>query len=234
MDEVLREIANAYDRAILDRGKQPELLLLVSFLLTFAFIRVSTHLIRRGVKWWPRNVEVKGRHIHHMVFGIILLLAVGYAAIGFAPPSPGREILAVLFGIGAGLTLDEFALWLNLKDVYWTEQGRSSIDAVIVAAVCGGLVILGLRIWVDLGRDVAEGVRWTLAASGVVSVVLAVINVTKGKVGMAVVSLIFPAIGAVGTLRLARPHSPWARFYPEHKLERSRRRFADRRRWAKV
>jgi len=234
MDEVLREIAHAYDRAILDRGKQPELLLLVSFLLTFGVVRVNTHLIRRGVKWWFHNVEVKGRHIHHMVFGIILLLVVGYVAIGLAPESPGREILAVLFGIGAGLTLDEFALWLNLKDVYWTQQGRSSIDAVIVAAVCGGLVILGLRIWVDLGRDVAEGVRWALAASGVVSVVLAVINIIKGKVGMAVLSLVLPAIGAIGAIRLARPHSPWGRFYRAHKLERSRRRFAERRGLARV
>jgi hypothetical protein len=67
-----------------------------------------------------------------------------------APPSPWHEIFAVLFGIGTGLTLDEFALWLNLEDVYWSEQGRQSIDAVIITASLIGISLLGLQFWLDV------------------------------------------------------------------------------------
>ena len=72
------------------------------------------------------------------MWGICTLLIVGYLEIAISPESPWHEYLAVLFGIGTGLTLDEFALWLNLKDVYWSEQGRRSIDAVIVMAAFAG------------------------------------------------------------------------------------------------
>ena len=91
-------------------------------------------MIRAQVSWWPGNVSVGGTHIHHLVWGILLLLIFGWLGIAVAPDSPWREICAVMFGIGTGLTLDEFALWLNLKDVYWEKQGRRSIDAVIIAA----------------------------------------------------------------------------------------------------
>src|SRR5215212_264778 len=115
--------ASIYHRWIVETGKQPELLLLLAFLASFGFIRTSAHLIRAQVKWWPGNVSVGGTHIHHLVWGILTILITGYVAIAVGPGSPLREILAVLFGIGAGLTLDEFALWLNLRDVYWSEQG---------------------------------------------------------------------------------------------------------------
>ena len=124
--DVLNDIGHAYQRAIVDSGKQAELLLYVAFLVTFAFIRTSAHMIRAQVSWWPGNVETKGgTHIHHMVWGIIALLVTGFCAIALAPGSPWRELLAVLFGIGTGLTLDEFALWLNLEDVYWAPKGAS-------------------------------------------------------------------------------------------------------------
>ena len=90
-------------------------------------------MIRAEVSWWPGNVETKGgTHIHHLVWGILTLMVAGYLGLAFEPSSPWEEIIAILFGIGMGLTLDEFALWLNLEDVYWTEKGRQSIDAVIV------------------------------------------------------------------------------------------------------
>jgi hypothetical protein len=105
--------------------------MLAAFLLSFLFICTSTRLIRDPrVTWWPGNVETKsGLHIHHMVLGILLLLVSGFLAFALAPASPGYEILAVLFGIGAGLTLDEFAIWVHLEDVYWTDEGRQSVDA---------------------------------------------------------------------------------------------------------
>src|SRR5690606_6128761 len=153
---------------------QPELFLLLAFLLSFGFIRTSAHMIRAQVRWWPGNVQVGGTHVHHLVWGILTMLVVGYAAIAFAPGSPLREVLAILFGVGAGLTMDEFALWLHLRDVYWSEQGRSSIDAVIVAAGCGALVLLGVRIWIDVAEDVAAGAEALIAAGGSMLVALGV------------------------------------------------------------
>jgi len=174
MATVWGELGGAYDDWIVDTGKQPELFLLLAFLLSFGFIRTSAHMIRAQVRWWPGNVQVGGTHVHHLVWGILTMLVVGYAAIAFAPGSPLREVLAILFGVGAGLTMDEFALWLHLRDVYWSEQGRSSIDAVIVAAGCGALVLLGVRIWIDVAEDVAAGVEALIAAGGSVLVALAV------------------------------------------------------------
>ena len=165
---------SAYDDWIVDTGKQPELFLLLSFLLSFGFIRTSAHMIRAQVRWWPGTVQVGGTHVHHLVWGILTMLVVGYAAIAFSPGSPLREVLAILFGVGAGLTMDEFALWLHLEDVYWSEQGRTSIDAVIIAAGCGALVLLGLRIWIDVALDLAAGVEALIAAGGTVLVALAV------------------------------------------------------------
>ena len=88
--------------AFVETGKQPELFFLVAFLLTFGFVRTSTHMIRAQVSWWPGNVEVGGTHVHHLVFGIIIILVVGYDRDRDPAPDPWREILAVLFGIGAG------------------------------------------------------------------------------------------------------------------------------------
>ena len=167
-------MGSAYDDWIVDTGKQPELFLLLAFLLSFGFIRTSAHMIRAQVRWWPGNVQVGGTHVHHLVWGILTVLVVGYVAIAFAPGPPLREVLAILFGIGAGPAMDEFALWLHLEDVYWTEQGRASIDAVIIAAACGALVLLGLRIWIDVAEDVAAGVEALIAAGGSALVVLAV------------------------------------------------------------
>ncbi len=112
-------------------------LILAAFLLSFGFIRSSAHMIRAQVSWWPGNVEAKGgTHIHHMVWGILTLMVAGYLGLSLQPDSPWRELTAIAFGIGMGLTLDEFALWLNLEDVYWQQKGRQSIDAVVVTARC--------------------------------------------------------------------------------------------------
>jgi hypothetical protein len=224
-DPVLASIGSLYDRAIVDTGRQPEFLFFVAFLVTFGFIRTSAHLIRAQVSWWPGNVEVGGTHIHHLVWGILLLLIVGYVGVTVAPASPWHEILAVLFGIGTGLTLDEFALWLNLEDVYWSQQGRRSIDAVIVAATFTGMVLVGFTAWVDVATEVEDAVFAIVGAFGVVTIVLAAVNLAKEKFGLALIGLFLPPVGLVGALRLAKPHSPWARFYSEAKRARARARF---------
>src|SRR5215211_8528606 len=114
---VVGSLGSAYQHGIVDTGREPHFLFFVAFLLSFGFIRTSAHLIRAQVSWWPGNVSVGGTHIHHLVWGILLLLICGYIGVGIHPADPWRSVVAVGFGIGTGLTLDEFALWLNLKDV---------------------------------------------------------------------------------------------------------------------
>jgi lysyl-tRNA synthetase class 2 len=196
--------------------------------VTFGFIRTSTHMIRAQVKWWPGNVSVGGTHIHHLVWGILLLLICGYIAVAIAPDSPWREVVAVFFGIGTGLTLDEFALWLNLKDVYWSEKGRRSIDAVIAAGSISGIVLVGFHAWLDVGTDVADGVVAGVGALGLIAIAVALVNAAKEKFGMALVSIIVWPLGLIGAARLARPHSLWAHFfYSDEKRERAAQRFVE-------
>jgi hypothetical protein len=218
----LASLGSAYQDAFVETGKEAELFFLLAFLLTFGFVRLSTHMIRANVSWWPGNVEVGGTHVHHLVFGILIILAVGYVGIAVAPGSPGREILAVLFGIGAALTLDEFALWLNLRDVYWSKEGRRSIDAVIVTAVLAALVIMGVRIWLDLAHGFQDTVAALVGTFGGINLILVLINFAKEKFGMGLVGLLFSPVSLIGAIRLARPHSPWARlFYRDKKLARA-------------
>ena len=114
----------------------------VAFLLTFAIIRAITYSIRAGIG--PlHNVSAGGTHIHHLVWGILLLIVVGYVwllEIGVGSTWVA-SLTAILFGVGAALTLDEFALWLNLQDVYWERQGRISVDVVLIF---GGLLSVGI------------------------------------------------------------------------------------------
>ncbi len=168
---MLASIGSLYDRAIVDTGRQAELLFFVAFLASFGFIRTSAHMIRAQVSWWPGNVQVGGTHIHHLVWGICLLLIAGYVGVAVRPPSPWHEIDAIVFGIGTGLTLDEFALWLNLRDVYWTQEGRRSIDAVIVVAILSGMVLVGISAWIDLATEVTDAVL--SAATGLAALVVA-------------------------------------------------------------
>ena len=204
-----------------------ELLFFVSFLASFGFIRTSAHLIRAQVSWWPGNVEVGGTHIHHLVWGILLLLVCGYIGGVVRPDDPWSHVAVAGFGIGAGLTMDEFALWLNLRDVYWEEEGRRSIDAVIVVAIFAGLAVTGLREWIDAAETVETAVFAIVGAIGAVGIVAALINAAKEKFGMAVVALLLPVVGLVGAFRLGRPTSLWARaFYSEAKLFKARERFS--------
>ena len=207
-------------------GRAPEFLFLVAFLLSFGFIRTSAHLIRAQVSWWPGNVQVGGTHIHHLVWGILLLLICGYAGAVIRPDEPWQEIAIIGFGIGAGLTLDEFALWLNLRDVYWEAEGRRSIDAVIVVAVVAAIGATGFREWVDAAESVETEVFAVVAAAGVVGFVAALVNAAKEKFGMAALSLALPFVGAVAAARLGKPTSLWARaFYSQAKRARARERF---------
>lgn len=126
-----------------DERRERLFLASLGFLVTFAIVRVITHLIRAGIGPF-HNASSGGLHIHHLVWGILLLLVVGY--VWLIEQGIGSNLLssisAIAYGVGAALTLDEFALWLNLRDVYWTGPGRVSIDAVVIFAAG-----LSLGIW---------------------------------------------------------------------------------------
>lgn len=212
-------------------GQRAGLVLLAAMLLSFAFIRMSTRMIRAEVSWWPGNVTPGGLHIHHLVFGIVLLLLAGFLAISLQPESPWLEVLAAMFGVGAGLTLDEFALWLYLDDVYWSEEGRRSVDAVIFAAIIGGALVLGL---VPISSE-EEGSLAALLLSLAVVVGFCLVAALKGKVWSTVGGMFIPLVGLVAAIRLAQPGSVWAKRRYEagsSKLARAERRAARHdRRW---
>jgi hypothetical protein len=219
-------VTDAYREGIVDTGRESQFLFFVAFLLTFGFIRTSAHMIRAQVSWWPGNVEVGGTHIHHLVWGILLLLIFGWIGVAVHPPDPWREIVAVLFGVGAGLTLDEFALWLNLKDVYWSKQGRRSIDAVVIVTAITGMLLVGFNAWLDAAEHVESAVFATVGGIGFLGIAMAILNAAKEKFGMALWSILIPAVGVVGAVRLAKPHSVWAKlFYKRGKKRRSTQRF---------
>lgn len=152
LERFFSDLHAAYVRDIVDRDKQAALVMFVSFLVTFAIVRYITYSIRDGrhTRLFHNVSTEGGTHLHHLVPGIILILVTGWMAIGF-PYFVHPVLLALLFGIGAALTLDEFALWLHLADVYWSRQGRQSIDAVVIAASLFGIGLLGGGIWRDIG-----------------------------------------------------------------------------------
>jgi hypothetical protein len=206
-------IADLYRRNILEPDKQALFLLLLAFVVTFLFIRLSVRMIRAGVSWWPGNVQPGGLHIHHVVFGIVFMLIGGVFA--FAPAgweSPWWEILAILFGIGAALVLDEFALVLHLDDVYWSEKGRLSVDAVAIGAALTGLLLLGaLPFGVNELSRQEESTRWSYVVMILLSGVLVIIALLKGRVVLGVLGVLLPLLALIGAVRLGKPDSLWAR-----------------------
>ena len=192
------------------RGQRAGFVLLGSFLLSFMFIRTSARLMRSPkVPWWPGSVTTEsGLHLHHLVWGIVLMLFSGFVEFATSPVSPWNEFLAAMFGVGAGFTLDEFALWVYLRDVYWAEEGRSSFDAVVVATVIGGLVVLGLSPF-DLPNNGSSISAVVFAV--VFAVLLSSLAILKGKPLIGLIGLFVPPISLVGAVRLASPSSRWAR-----------------------
>ncbi len=209
------------------QGQRDGFVLLGAFLASFIFIRTSSRLIRSPkVPWWPGSVKTSGGlHLHHLVWGIVLLLLAGFLDFAVSRSSPWTEILAALFGIGAGFTLDEFALWIHLRDIYWAEEGRSSVDAVVVATVLGGLIACGLAPF-DL-RHHAASVE-ALIGLVLLDVLLAVAAILKGRRLLALIGLFIPLVSLAGAVGLAAPRSPWARWRYKpgsRKLQKAERRW---------
>ncbi|NEW39218.1 hypothetical protein GV794_10080 [Nocardia cyriacigeorgica] len=207
------------DDDVIAQGRLPLLCFLLGFILGFLVIRVSVRLIRAKVRWWPGNVRAGDTHIHHMVFGVILVLLCGIGMIStFDDGSDATgALLAAGFGIGAALVLDEFALIYYLRDVYWEEQGRTSVDAVFVALAVTGLLLLGLHpLWMldinDFRHDPSLPARVLVVVFAVVNLILAAIVIAKGKIWTGLFGMFFLPLLVVGALRLSRPGAPWARW----------------------
>lgn len=149
-----RSLRSLYYKHFGDRRKERQLFSTGAFFVTFATVRGITHAIRaeRGPF---KNITPGGRHIHHMTFGITALLTVGYLwllEVGVDEQRGGSRITSAVFGSGAALTLDEFALWLNLEDDYWTKQGRESIDAIVLFGSLLTMSVLGKGFFAELLR----------------------------------------------------------------------------------
>lgn len=202
-------VVEFWDQHLVDHGRQGVFLVLVGFLGSFAFIRMSTRLIRKEVSWWPGNIESEsGLHVHHLVFGIVTMMVAGTLGFAAMGASPYAEICAFFFGVGAGLTIDEFALWVYLEDVYWAEEGRSSIDATVIAATLITLVVLGANPF-EIGNG-GEGVAVGIASTALLISVVAVCFL-KGRWMHGMVGILFVPLALYGACRIGKPDSPWAR-----------------------
>ncbi|WP_371103384.1 hypothetical protein [Streptomyces sp. PU_AKi4] len=224
------------DRNIIEPGKLPLLLALAAFVLTFVITRIITRLIRAG-KGPFGNVTAGSVHIHHVVPGVILTVVGGFGSVASGGEGLGSAFAAVLFGTGAGLVLDEFALILHLDDVYWTEAGRKSVEMVVLTAALVGLLLAGFVPFGvnDLSQEELQN-RAGAAVSVGVNFLFALIALSKGKARVAVFGVIIPVVAVIGSLRLARPGSLWARrFYRRRPRARARailRAYRHDRRWS--
>jgi hypothetical protein len=158
LSTLIPDVRRAYARDIIDTGKEPAFLLTLAFSLTFGVVRLITYRIHYERARLFRNVTTKGGlHVHHLVPGMVIVLFSGYLGLVLVG-HPRTELLALLFGIGAALVLDEFALLLRLADVYWEPEGRESIDAVVLAGGVCLLYLLGLGFWPHVFEAVSASV----------------------------------------------------------------------------
>jgi hypothetical protein len=227
-------ISDFWNDQLVAHDRQWLFLVLVGLIGSFAFIRMSARLMRSPrVPWWPGSVvSESGVHLHHLVFGIVTMMVAGTISFAGFAVSPIYEICAGLFGIGMGLTIDEFALWIHLDDVYWAREGRRSVDAAVITAGVLGLLVIGVRP-LDLGSGSAV---LTVVSVLLVALVLAciLISLAKQRVLHALAGILFAFLAVYAAMRLGKPRSPWARrFYGQRnpgKQARSQRRFAPGRR----
>ncbi len=197
-------------RNVVEPGKLPLLLALAAFVLSFAVTRGVTRMIRAG-RGPFHDVSVGGRHVHHVVPGVVLMCVGGFGGVAAGGRGWVAGVTAVVFGIGAGLVLDEFALILYLHDVYWTEQGQKSVEAVVTTAALLIMVLAGISpfgvngVGEDESQDRAGAVATVLG-----NFLLVLVALVKGKLRTAVFGVLVPLVALVGAVRLARPGSPWA------------------------
>src|SRR5436190_9601469 len=220
-------------------GREPLFVMLAASLLTLVATRTYTRLAR--ARGWGSG-RVGDVHVHHLVVGIVLALVAGMLEIAVQPGEAGRELFAFVFGVGAAFILDEFALSVHLRDVYWTSAGRHSIEVSIMWVLLGAMLLVGISPFgIHDGSEAPRAVGFAIVA---VSILLSVVTCLKGKLTLGLLSIFVPPVGLVSAVRLARPGSVWAsaayrdnpgkrqrarqRFDPEHSgVERLRHRLHD-------
>lgn len=220
------DMASWSPRELVDDGRLPLLLCFASFIVTFVTTRVITRMIRADRGPFKDHVTSSGTHIHHSVPGIILLITGAYIGVGAQADAGWAVVAALLVGVGSSLVLDEFALILHLQDVYWSNEGRISVEVVSLAVGALGLAVVGVDPFGtadELGSSTALATAMSLA----VNVPAIVVCVDKGKFKLALFGAFIPLICIVGAVRLARPGSRWAkRHYDATKLRRATDRAA--------
>jgi hypothetical protein len=224
-----------YQRVFVDTGRAPAVWMLIGFLVTFAVTRGITRRIHaKAAEDSPRpgsqrgglsDIYIGGVHVHHQVWGIILVLVTGLLQFRYSPEAPWAEVLAALFGIGAALTLDEFALWFNLDDVYWSKSGRKSIDAILVGGALGAVLLMQASPLGTAGGRNPLAI-WLYLVTLALNLAVAGICIMKGKLATGLIGIVIPLLATIGAIRLAKPSSVWAqRRYSGAKLSRAQQRF---------
>ena len=222
---------------LVPRGRLPLLCCLIAFLLTFVATRTIVRYIRAHAngdaprKWWqPRNIGHGTLHIHHVVIGVVMVMISGVTMVTLAADGGMAQFTAaaIFFGIGAALVLDEFALILHLEDVYWAQDGRTSVDAVFAAVAVAGLLIMGFNplSFFNIGiwrHDHSIAIRASVVALAVLTLAGAVIVLLKGKVWTGLVGMFITPLLLIGAVRLSRPHAPWARWRYSNRPRRMHR-----------
>jgi hypothetical protein len=201
---------------------RPMMWMFLAILVTFLLTRTVTRLIRSGsgARAGLGNVRIGGHHVHHQVFGILIIIGTGIVLVSEMPRGTALDAAAAVFGMGVGLTVDEFALWLHLEDVYWTDRGRKSVDAIFCVLVITGTLIGGADF---VTGHVGTTGWWSSVAVIAVNLLLCVICLLKGKVVTGVTGTVIGFVALVGAIRLAKPESWWAEHLYQGRPRRARR-----------
>ena len=220
-----------YDSAIFLKGREPAFVMLLAFILTFIITRGYTRIAR--VRGWG-SASFGGVHTHHMVFGLVIGFSAGALMFAFTPdPGLFQILLSAAFGVGAALVLDEFALIFHLQDVYWENEGRKSVDAVVLGFAFGLLFLMQIT---PFGTTANES-GWLIFSAVAVNLPIVLIAAIKGKIYFAIFGVFIPLISLIGAIRLAEPDSAWARrFYSpgSKKLSKSQNRYLEyEKKWRK-
>jgi hypothetical protein len=188
---------------------QPMMWMFLGILVTFLVTRTVTRLIRSGSGGGAGlgNITIAGNHIHHQVFGILIIIGTGIVLVSESPKGAALDAAAAVFGIGVGLTVDEFALWLHLEDVYWAHEGRKSVDAIFCLLVITGTLIGGVSF---LTGRIGTAAWWSSVAVIAVNLLFCLICMLKGKIVTGVVGIVISVVAIAGAIRLAKPGSWWA------------------------
>ena len=195
-----------YSSSIYLAGREPAFIMLLSFIITYIAARGYTR-IARHTGWG--SASFGGVHTHHMVFGLVISFITAALVFSLTPEQgPFLLLLAALFGCGAALVLDEFALILHLEDVYWEKEGRKSIDAVVIAIFTGSLLMLRIAPF-EIDEDaISNGFSLIV----LLNLIIVIIAGLKGKIFLALIGIFIPIVSLIAAIRIAEPDSVWAKF----------------------